>query len=217
MSAALVVAALRRRDWAGALAALEAAGELGTHGLAWRAQALEGLGRLEEAERAAAEAVRSARRAEDAAGLAALRPLHARILGAIAARRQVETRREQDRVLADTPDDTLLAGAEDDAERAARLVRKGNALADLGRGAEARDVLERARALAGPSPRETVLALLGLARVDDADRWVREAAAFADREGDPNLVTAVAHAARAAGVRLGTWEAGGVGPEAKPR
>lgn len=217
MSAEEVVTALRRRDWAGALAALETAGAPGTHGLAWKAQALEGLGRLEEAERAAAEAIRSARRAEDAAGLAALRPLHARILGALAARRQEEAQRERDRTLADTPEDALLDGAEDDAERAARLLRRGNALADLGRGAEARETFERARALAGPSPRETVLALLGLARVDDPERWIREAARYADQVGDTHLLTAAAHAARAAGVELDRREVGGWSPEAKPR
>lgn len=197
-----MVAALRRRDWAGALDLLGGGGDLGTHGLAWRAQALEGLGRLEEAERAAAEAVRAARRAEDAGALAALRPLHARILGALAARRQVEARQAEDRALAELPDEALLEGAGDDAERASRLVRKANALAGAGRVEAARETAERARALSA-SPRETVLALLCLARLGEADRRIREAAAVADADGDPNLVTAVAHAARAAGVRLG--------------
>ena len=52
-------------------------------------------------------------------------------------------------------------------------------------------------------PRDQVLALLALARVPSrAESSIHEAAAVADRSNDRNLVTAVAHAARAAGVHF---------------
>jgi len=51
------------------------------------------------------------------------------------------------------------------------------------------------------NPREQVLALLALARVPgQAEPAIRRAAEVADHSNDRNLVTAVAHAARAAGV-----------------
>ncbi|HCH63348.1 MAG: hypothetical protein CL927_12870 [Deltaproteobacteria bacterium] len=51
------------------------------------------------------------------------------------------------------------------------------------------------------NPRDQVLALLALARVPGrAESSIHKAAAVADRSNDRNLVTAVAHAARAAGV-----------------
>lgn len=65
----------------------------------------------------------------------------------------------------------------------------------------AREARDAARA--DEDPRGEVLAWLALARVPtEADAAVRAAADVADRSGDRNLVTAVAHAARAAGVVL---------------
>ncbi len=61
----------------------------------------------------------------------------------------------------------------------------------------------RAAAAAVGDPREEVMALLALARAPgEAEAAVREAADVADRSNDMNLVTAVARAARAAGVAL---------------
>lgn len=201
-------AALRRRGWAEALAALEGhappAGRpaVGARLLAFRAQALDGLERLEEAERAAAEAVRLARRAGDDDGVQAVRALHARVLASLAARRHADAERARDLPLADTSDDVLLADAPDDDTRAARLVRKANVLADAGRAAEAAETARRALALSGASPREQVMARLLLARVEDAAPHLHAAHALADTADDPNLITAVAHAARAAAVPL---------------
>ena len=54
-----------------------------------------------------------------------------------------------------------------------------------------------------PDTRGKVFSLLALARIpDQAEAAIHQAAAIADRDGDPNLVTAVAHASRASGVVL---------------
>ncbi len=63
------------------------------------------------------------------------------------------------------------------------------------------EALDAARA--EDNPREQVLSLLALARIPArTDASIRTAARVADRTNDRNLVTAVAHAARAAGVAL---------------
>lgn len=65
----------------------------------------------------------------------------------------------------------------------------------------AREARERARA-AG-DPREEVMALLAMARIPErAAEAILEAAAVADASDDMNLVTAVAQAAKAAGVQI---------------
>ena len=80
--------ALRRKDWAAALALADSVHvpdrpALGARVAAFRAQALQALGRLDDAERAAAAAVQLAKRAGDVAGVAQLRALHASILPAV--------------------------------------------------------------------------------------------------------------------------------------
>lgn len=61
----------------------------------------------------------------------------------------------------------------------------------------------RAQAIRDRNPREEVMSLLALARAPaHTEAALREAATVADHSGDFNLVTAVAHAARAAGVPL---------------
>ncbi len=202
-------AALRRRDWAGAVAAAEDVRApdrpaLEARGAAYRAQALRELGRLDEAERAAAAAVQLAKRAGDVDGVAQLRGLHASILAGVAATRAAAQERARDATLADQPDDALIAGLTG-AERAAALVRKAGALADAGRAEECLAVTTRAvaEARAAGTPREEVLALLCAARVAvDPAVPIGAAHMVADMASDMNLVTAVARAARAAGVAL---------------
>lgn len=210
--AALLAAygALRAGDAAGALAALDGVKPTTPANqarvAAWRAQALRTLGRVDDAERAVAEAVRLAKAAGDVDGVKQLRELQASILASLAATRTAESERAKDAALADTAMLALLSGAADGAERAARLVRKAGALLDGGRRDEARRVaciaVDEARA--ADAPRERVLALLALARIDPdhAAARILDAHAVADAANDENLVTAVAHAARAAGVRL---------------
>ncbi|MFZ5476016.1 MAG: hypothetical protein ACOZNI_04515 [Myxococcota bacterium] len=188
MEGALVEAfeALRRRDAEGALRALDgfvsADPALAARSASYRAQALRALARVEEAERAAAEAVRLAKAAGDPDAVTALRQLHASILASVAAMRTAERRH---------------TGDTSDVSRVLSLAGEGRPDEAL---ALARVIRERARA-AGDA-REEVLALLACARVADAEPWIAEAHAVADASDDMNLVTAVAQAARAAGVRL---------------
>ncbi|MDP2308997.1 MAG: hypothetical protein Q8P18_23440 [Pseudomonadota bacterium] len=202
-------AALRRRDWSAAIEAAEALRApdrpaLEARGAAYRAAALRELGRLDEAERAAAAAVQLAKRAGDVEGVTQLRALHASILAGVAATRVAAKERAQDAALANVADDTLIAGLTG-TERAAALVRKAGALADVGDVAGCLAVTARAvaEARAFASPREEVLALLCAARVAaDPSVPISAAHAAADASSDMNLVTAVARAARAAGVVL---------------
>lgn len=197
--------ALRRKDWAGVLAA---AGEaqvpdrplLEARLHAWRAQAFRGLNRLDDADRAITLAIRLARRAGDAPGVAELRALQAGILASLAAARTAEAERARDAALVDLDEASVLEGVAPE-EVAAKLIRQGSALADKGRGEEAAKVAGRALALA-TTPRDRVLALLLAARVGPPEPAIRAAHAIADAEGDHNLLTAVAHASRAAGVQL---------------
>ncbi len=208
-AALLAFDALKRGDWAAALAAAERVTApdrpaLEARAAAYRAQALRELGRVEEAERAAAGAVQLAKRAGDTSGVSQLRALHASILQGLAATRAAEQERAHDARLADVPDDVLL-GELSGAERAAALVRKAGALADAGRADEAIATATNAReeARRAGAPREEVLALLCMARVaPDPAPPIHAAHAVADAADDMNLVTAVARAARAAGVPL---------------
>jgi hypothetical protein len=200
--------ALRRKAWddvvalSAGIVAPDRPG-LEARGAAYRAQALRALGRLDEAERAAAAAVQLARRAGDVAGVNELRTLHASILSSVGALRAAAQERARDATLVDTDEPTLL-GTRAGPERAAILVRRANAFADAGRRDEALACAERAHteAVATGTPRERVLALLSAARVDAPERWIHAAHVVADDSDDQNLVTAVANAARAAGVHL---------------
>lgn len=206
---------LKARDWQGVLAALEGFAPpdepSAARAAAWSAQALEGLGRLEEAERQAALATRLAKKAGEAAGVEASRALHQRVLGALAAAKALAQERAADAALAELDDEALVARAEDDTGAAALLLRKGNALADRGEGAaaaaSARAGLSRAERAGAPRERVLLLLLLARAEPEAAPAHVQAAHAVADAAGDWNLVTAVAKAARAAGVRLvaPTW------------
>jgi hypothetical protein len=207
-------AALCAGDHAGVLARVEALpgglspGERG-RAEAWRAQALRALGRVEEADRAVIAAIRAAKADGDVEGVRQLRELHASVVASLAAQRHAEAARAADAVLAETDDATLLAGANDEAARADALLRRANARTDAARMDDAAADLARAQAHAEASgdPRARVLVRLALARVAvargaDPGALVREAHVLADASDDMNLVTAVARAARAAGVVL---------------
>ena len=202
--------ALRRRDAAGALRALDGLRSseplVAGRAASYRAQALRDLDRLDEAERAVAEALRLVKQAGDAEGLAEVRALHASIVAGMAAQRVATMGRDKDAALCDTPTHVLLADAADATERAARMVRKATALADAGRHVEATHLacVARVEAKAAGSSREEVLACLTLARTEPGQvaAHILAAHAIADVSDDMNLVMAVAHAARATAVTL---------------
>lgn len=198
----LAANALKGRRWDAALDHLDAAGEqqdpgLKTRAHAFRAQALEGLGRLDEAERAAALAVQSAKREPGQPGLVAVRGLHAAILAQVGAREVAKKALEADRALLDQADAALAT----EPNASAVLVRRANALADAGRPDEARASATLAWELAR-EPREHVLAALTISRCGSAEAWIKKAHEVADRSDDQNLLTAVAKAAKMAGVAL---------------
>lgn len=200
-------AALQAGQWAQVLTHLEgvtyADPLLMARVFAWRAQSLDALGRRTEAEAAILAAIRSAKAGGDADGVRALREVQARILASLAAEQVAEAERAKDRALVDQPIAEVLSGATG-GERAARLVRLANGLWEVGRHEEARQRAMEActEARAAHDPREEVLARLSLARMDTPAPHILAAWAVADQANDPNLITAVAHAAKAAGVRL---------------
>lgn len=157
---------------------------------AWRAQAYERLGRLPEADRALLEAIRGARALGEVEAVRQLRAIQARVVAGLAAAEELRRRQQEDRALLDRDEAAL-----DEDER----LRKATVLLDDGEVEAARRVLD---AVKGEEPRTRVLRLLALARCGDPAEAIRAAHRVADDAGDPNLVTAVAHAARAAGVRL---------------
>ncbi len=196
-----IVALLRENDASGALAALDALGEPGWAALApaeaarahaYRAQALRGVGRVEEAAREVIHAIRFAKAEGDAESVVALRALHTEISASVASVRLAEAGRLADAALISAPDDTL------DAEG---LLRKAGALANAGAlpDAERATRLAVSRAL---TPREIVLTHLALARLTRDEGLIHAAHRVADAADDHNLITAVAHAARALGVRF---------------
>lgn len=170
---------------AGLLPAARAAAEgrlaLAARVEAWAAQDALARGDVREAARCVRAALARARAAGDEAGLAALGPLQQRIFAARAA-----AAGPPGGAAADTPAGRAVEAFDRGAPEARALAL------------EAREAGRRAG-----DAKEEVVALLALARVPgEAARWVREAAAVADASGDMNLVTAVAKAAKAAGVEL---------------
>ena len=188
-----VVAALKREDGAAVLARapelLRLAGEnLGLKGrvLAWLAQAEMFNGDLKAASQAARQALAVAREAGDDKGQLAIRGLQAQIT----MKRQEAAGREASPLPIDLPNTPV--------SRAMSLITMG----DLAQGeALAREARRLAKA-AGDA-REEVMALLALARVPSCtNEAIAEAATVADASSDMNLVTAVAKAAKAAGIPL---------------
>ena len=148
---------------------------------AWLAQAHDQAGDGRDARRHLRAALRIARTLEDPEELAALRPLQEHIISRVVSSN------------APAPAPPATGAARASAAFDIGELELGERLA--------RTALEDARMRS--DPRETVLSLLALARhPEHTEAAIREAAAFADSTNDRNLVTAVAHAARAAGVEF---------------
>ncbi|MEE2752267.1 MAG: hypothetical protein VX519_12615 [Myxococcota bacterium] len=112
--------------------------------------------------------------------------------------------------LLDTPLELLLAAARTPAEQVDALVRRANAEmdhADVDRGKEiALDAVKLARTSCPKAARERVLALLCFLRTapDNAAPLLAEAHEVAEQADEPQLITAIVHAARTLGVPLPT-------------
>ena len=196
--------AMKSQRWATALDALNLPPEPERPGAmarlhAFRAQASFELGKLEEAEKAAAAAVTWAKKEPGQAGLAPLRALQARILTSHAAHKAAAIERQADDALADEPDSALPAGP----EGAAMRVRKANVLLERGDRVAAETLSQAVWSDPAVPLRERILAALTLARCGDAaEAWITRAHAAADAADDQNLLAAVARAARMTGVTL---------------
>ncbi|MEC7949189.1 MAG: hypothetical protein VX265_16590 [Myxococcota bacterium] len=164
-----------------ALAAAEGRVRLQGRLHAWLAQAHDQLGAGKPARAHLRAALKLARTLDDPEELAALRPLQEQIVSKV--------------VTANAP------AAPPPSTPAARA----SAAFDAGELSLGEQLARAALAAAQREgdARETVLSWLALARhPDHREEAIREAAAFADASNDRNLVTAVAHAARSAGVHL---------------
>ena len=197
---AQVYAALRSGDAEAAMRLLEGGEFPGAAGRdhAYRAQALARLGRPEEGARAVIDAIRAAKAEGAVDALPALRALHVEISAQVAAMRLAEAGRAADLALL-TQDPAGLASEV--------LLRKAGAHTDAGEAGIASELtrlaLERAE-----TPRDRMLAQLALARLTRDPAWILAAHTLAESADDHNLLTAVAHAARALGVRLAPPEFG---------
>ncbi len=167
--------------------------------LAWKAQAWMSRNRLEEARAAVLDAIRMAKQGGDTDGLPVLRGLHNRIAGSLAALQAAAQQAEADRALLALSEEELSAKSAE--ERVDILTRQSSARAAMGELEAARSAAQRALAEA-QSPRSRVLAWLSLARVGAGADAIFSAWKVADDADDHNLITAVAHAAKAAGVVL---------------
>lgn len=179
--------ALQVGDWTTAVAKADAAllqldgrAALEARLHAWAAQAHVGHGDLKAARRRLSAALKAARQTGQADQVKALQPLQQQMMAAMSARGRPPA-------APSTPAAEAVAAYDaGDAEAGERLALRARALAE-----------------ASGDPKEAVVALLALARTPARrDAAIREAARVADRAGDRNLVTAVAHAARAAQVVL---------------
>ncbi len=160
--------------------------------LAWRAQSLRALGRPRAGAMELIQAIRITKALGESQATEELRALHAELSRSVAALEAADKARLADASLVDTPADALDSDT---------LLRKAQAHADAGDDVSAihvsRLALERAA-----DARAKVLAHLALARFTREPGAVHAAHAVADHADDPNLVTAVAQAARALGVKL---------------
>ena len=173
--------------------------------LGMRAQALLGLGQLDGAKDGLVLALRAARALGDADGVTQLRGLNQTIYAALAHKSEQTRLAAEEATLLQASLESLLESAQSPQERVMALIRKANQAADL----NTPDVplARRAVAEADALPqgvREQVLARLCLARAhpEEAARWLDDARDRADDADEPNLIGAVASAARAMGVRF---------------
>lgn len=180
--------------------------------LTLHAQALIELGRAQEADAPCREAIRILRKRRDREGVDEARALQDRIVRALAEEGARQTRLDEQRRIAATPIDTLLAGARDEVETAERYVKKATAHLDLGDPEHASSLAYLALARAEPALDHhpdaatwAVFARLCLARAEpgDAETHLNEAWSTASRAGEHNLVSTIARAAEDAGVAVG--------------
>ncbi|MCK6514643.1 hypothetical protein L6R46_06265 [Myxococcota bacterium] len=173
--------------------------------LGMRAQALLGLGQLDRAKETLVLALRAARALGDAEGVTQLRGLNQAIYAALAHKSEQTRLAAEEAALLEASLESLLAAAQSPQERVMALIRKANQAAEHNRPDVplARRALEEADALPH-GIREQVLARLCLARTSpqEAARWLSDARDRADEADEPNLIGAVASAARAMGVRF---------------
>jgi hypothetical protein len=173
--------------------------------LGMRAQALLGAGQLDLAKDTLILALRAARALGDAEGVTQLRALNQSIYAALAHRDEQARLAAEEATRLQESLESLLAAAQSPEERVMALIRKANQAAD--HDAPDLPLARRAVAEADALPggiREQVLARLCLARScpEEAPRWLEDARDRADDADEPNLVDAVAGAARAMGVRF---------------
>lgn len=173
--------------------------KLVAHALAWKAQAKMNMGEWDIARVAVIEAIRLAKVAQDADGLVALRELHGRISASVAALATAKQQEESDRALLERPLSEVL----EEEEKASLLLRQAGALLGLGRIEDAKERASLAL-LHSRSARDTVLALLSLARCEpgEAPRHLSAAFSAAEAVDDHNLIAAVARAAKLANFQL---------------
>ena len=141
----------------------------------------------------------------DADGVTQLRGLNQTIYAALAHKSEQARLAAEEAKLLEASLESLLETAQSPHERVMALIRKANQAADL----HTPDVPLARRAVAEADAlsdgiREQVLARLCLARAcpEEAERCLADARDRADEADEPNLVGAVASAARAMGVRL---------------
>lgn len=207
-AAALAFAALRAGRWEEVIGQVQALDLpelrserplLAARLMAWKAQALAGLNHLEEAKHAVLDAIRLAKSGGDMEGLAPLRELHAGISARLAALQVSTGQQAADADLLSMPEAEIARCSA--GERVDILIRQASAWIERGEAAQGRSCAERALEEAS-SARAKVLAWLCLARLGEGEAAVRSAWKVADDADDHNLITAVAKAAKAAGVIL---------------
>ncbi len=164
------------------------------------AQRLLELDRCEEAKDELRHAMRIAKALGDQGAIDALRALNGRVYAQLAHQREQARLAAAQRSELARPLDEQLAQATSPAERCSVLLARANADQDLELAERARQEAEQA------GPRERVLSRLCLARLRprEAETMLREAHAIADAAEEPQLVAAIAQAARAAGVDFAT-------------
>lgn len=172
------------------------------------AQALLESGETADAGLWVRKALRATSTLKDSAGLAEVRALQGRIVGATAdaeAARQRQVEREH---IAATPLDTLLQTASTPAARAGILTKKAAAHASADEVETAVRLYHRAIAAADAAAvvREQVLARLGIAAIDPqrATAWIRAAQALAERAEEYTLLGTIAREATRLRVPLPT-------------
>jgi hypothetical protein len=222
------VAALRQQRWSDAeaqlrpvyqdaeLAAAADLSDVRARVCSLYAQAALEAGALDEADAACRQALRLLRLLRDKAGLDEVRALQDRVVAALVERREQEARLAEQRRVAETPTDELLAEATTPEQRMELLVKRADALGAVQRAAEGVALASEALDLATrhADTRWTVLAHLSLLRLrpSHAQQHLWAAHACAEAASEFNLVSMVARAAELSGTALPVQR----GPHADP-